>query len=951
MNWLKVLFFSCLFLSFSSWGNAAAGLPESGDQNQWCHGSAAWPQEKSDLPSDPSLIFGRLDNGFRYVLMKNQEPKGRVAIYLDVQSGSLVETDEQRGVAHFLEHMVFNGSAHFPPGALVDYFQSIGMSFGGDTNAHTSFDETVYHLLLPGASRQELEKGLLVMADYARGALLLDSEIDRERGVILSEKRARDSAEYRTHEATLAFTMRGSRIPERMPIGVLATLNKMDRAIMKSYYDAWYRPGMMTLVLVGDFDPVLAESLVKERFMQIRGEGAMPVCPQWSEVSHAGTDFFYQHEPEMGFTEVSIETVWNEQERNDSVAGQTREILESAAGRVLQHRLERLREKKDIPFTESETHAGVYLGRVGYGSISARTDPGKWQAALAVIEQELRQALEYGFTEAEIQRAQKEMLAELDAAVLTAGTRDSQKLAAHMVRKLNKNEVLMSPQQEKEIFAPIIQKIKAEDLRAALQGIWSHKARLIQVVGNTDLSGHDPRLQIQQVYEQVKARKVSPPITGADLVFPYLHLAADTSGARQEPLLDDQGERITFASGVVVNLKQTTFKENEVQLIANFGYGKLSEPHPGLALLAERVVGESGTGKLTRSEIERVLSGSTVKLDFKIGDTSFLWKGSAVSKDLELLFQLLQARLVDPAVREDAYTLAMQGFKQMYDQMTNDVSGVMQLSGESFLAGGNASFGLPPWSEFSRLKAEQIQAWMDSAVTSGGLEVSLVGDFDREQVRELAGKYLAPLAMGAPGEPAAGKIHFPAGQTLRLNAPSSIDKAMLVVAWPTADFWNIDRTRGLYLLTEVFADRLRKVIREKLGDTYSPQVMNQPSRAYAGYGVLRAQLIVDPARIESVSQEVVKVANDLWKSGVTMEELERARPPLLTSLKDMVRTNGYWLHSVLSLSSRHPQQLQWPTTILSGFESVTREQLSALAREYLDPARAAKVMVVPEKQK
>jgi zinc protease len=229
--------------------------------------------------------------------------------------------------------------------------------------------------------------------------------------------------------------------------------------------------------------------------------------------------------------------------------------------------------------------------------------------------------------------------------------------------------------------------------------------------------------------------------------------------------------------------------------------------------------------------------------------------------------------------------------------------------------------------------------------------VSLVGDFDREQVRELAGKYLAPLAMGAPGEPAAGKIHFPAGQTLRLNAPSSIDKAMLVVAWPTADFWNIDRTRGLYLLTEVFADRLRKVIREKLGDTYSPQVMNQPSRAYAGYGVLRAQLIVDPARIESVSQEVVKVANDLWKSGVTMEELERARPPLLTSLKDMVRTNGYWLHSVLSLSSRHPQQLQWPTTILSGFESVTREQLSALAREYLDPARAAKVMVVPEKQK
>jgi len=209
--------------------------------------------------------------------------------------------------------------------------------------------------------------------------------------------------------------------------------------------------------------------------------------------------------------------------------------------------------------------------------------------------------------------------------------------------------------------------------------------------------------------------------------------------------------------------------------------------------------------------------------------------------------------------------------------------------------------------------------------------------------------YLAPLPQREQGKAAVEKISFPAGQTLRLTAPSSIDKAMLVVAWPTADFWNIERTRGLYLLTEVFADRLRKVIREKLGATYSPQVINQPSRTYPEYGVLRTQLIVDPVQIEAVRKEVALVAEDLWKSGVTAEELVRARLPLLTSLKDMVRSNGYWLNSVLSLSSRHPQQLQWPATILSGFESITGDQVSALAREYLDPAKAASVMVVPGK--
>ncbi|MEK6201623.1 MAG: insulinase family protein, partial [Desulfobulbaceae bacterium] len=181
MKLINALFFLCLVVFFSQAG-LSGELPEDGSREQLCL-STAWPHEKSDLAPDPALVFGRLDNGFRYILLRNQEPKGRVGVYLNIQAGSLHETEEQRGIAHFLEHMVFNGSTHFPPGSLVEYFQSIGMSFGGDTNAHTGFDETVYHILLPGGSREELKKGLLVMSDYARGALLSETEIDRERGV------------------------------------------------------------------------------------------------------------------------------------------------------------------------------------------------------------------------------------------------------------------------------------------------------------------------------------------------------------------------------------------------------------------------------------------------------------------------------------------------------------------------------------------------------------------------------------------------------------------------------------------------------------------------------------------------------------------------------------------------------------------------------------------------
>ncbi|MBU1138038.1 MAG: insulinase family protein, partial [Proteobacteria bacterium] len=241
--------------------------------------STVWAHEKSDLQPDPSLVFGRLDNGLRYVLKKNQEPKNRVAIYLGIQAGSLNESDTERGYAHFLEHMLFNGSIHFPPGKLVEYFQSIGMSFGGDINAHTGFDETVFDVILPSGSKEDIEQGLLVLSDYARGALLLDEEVKRELGVILAEKRSRDSAGYRSQVKEIEFSMKGTLLPERMPIGIVETLEKTDHAAIKRFYDAWYRPENMVLVLVGDFEPDTARALVENRFAPLVGSGPVPTCP------------------------------------------------------------------------------------------------------------------------------------------------------------------------------------------------------------------------------------------------------------------------------------------------------------------------------------------------------------------------------------------------------------------------------------------------------------------------------------------------------------------------------------------------------------------------------------------------------------------------------------------------------------------------------------------------
>jgi zinc protease len=518
--------------------------------------SPDWPHEKSELQPDPSLHFGRLDNGFRYVLKKNQEPRDRVAISLNIQAGSLNETDEERGIAHFLEHMLFNGSTHFAPGELVDYFQSIGMSFGGDTNAHTSYDETVYDIILPKGTKKDIEEGLLVFSDYARGALLLEEEIDRERGVILAEKRSRDSAAYRAHVKEMEFSMRGTMIPERMPIGILATLNKADHVLMKRFYDAWYRPENMVLVMVGDFDPKEVAPLIKKQFAGLTGAGPIPPCPEFGRLEHDANhpEFYYHHEAEMGVTETGIETLWNVKPKNDSFALQVEQLTGYVASRILQHRLDDLARKSDTPFTSARSYYGTFLDRIAYGGLGAKSDPLKWQESLILLDNTLRQALEFGFTEEELQRVQKELLADLESASLTANSRNSKKLTSTIIQSINNNRVLQSPEQEQLLFGPVLQKMKLADVERSFQKIWDHQSRLVTLNGNALLAEKDPLVRLESVYSSAAEKKMQPYSQEILQDFPYLQLKNKQPYTSYEELPEIEGKRFVYPNGVTLNL-------------------------------------------------------------------------------------------------------------------------------------------------------------------------------------------------------------------------------------------------------------------------------------------------------------------------------------------------------------------------------------------------------------
>ena len=364
--------------------------------------------------------------------------------------------------------------------------------------------------------------------------------------------------------------------------------------------------------------------------------------------------------------------------------------------------------------------------------------------------------------------------------------------------------------------------------------------------------------------------------------------------------------------------------------------------------MSEATVNESGLGELDTDELERALAGTSTTVDFSIREGYFNYFAKSVSGEMELLFQLLYAHLADPGFRDDALRLARERLRQRYQSLSRSIDGMLQIEGVKILAGGDSRFGIPPFEKIQAIDLNDIRNWIAPLLASAPLELSIVGDFDENEVIALARRYLGALPnrnSRRTGSPRTDLPHLPTGTIQRIDVDTQIPNAMVVVAWPTSDFWDIRRTRRLSVLADVFSERLRERIREKLGVSYSPYAFNQASRAYTGYGTFQAHVNVAPDQIDTVTAEVKAIATDLAQNGVTDDELIRALDPVLTSIKEYRRTNGYWLNSVMTGSQRATQQFAWARSFIEDYRAITKEELATLAAAYLTGDRAAIVII------
>ncbi len=939
----------CLMVVESAWsGGCRPQWPDFVPENDF-------PQAYSDLEPDPAVVWGQFENGFRYVLLENQRPEKRVHVHLMVEAGSFHEKASQRGLAHFLEHLLFCGTEHFPPGELIKYFQDIGMRFGNDANARTGFFRTVYDLHLPSGDRESLQKGLLVMQDYARGALIPEAEVDRERAVILAEKRTRDSVGYRTYKAALNFELAGARVTERLPIGLEKVIKEAGSDDLRLFYDTWYRPERLILVMVGDFDTAVAEKLLAEKFSGLAPRAPAQPVPDFGQVRHQGLSAFYHYEEEAGDTEVVLETIRQEPRPHDSLERVQQELIRNLAYRIVNYRLDALEESRQPPFLSASSGAGRVFREIVYSSISASCVPENWSQALEGIEQTLRQALLHGFTAAEVARVKKEVLASLDRAVKQAATRESGFLAAQLQGCLARDRVFQSPAQDRQLLAPVVEAVTPEQLHQALRTSWPEENRLILVTGKvaiTEKTGR-PEERILSVYKRSQEEAVSPPEEAEALQFPYLPAPPPGEIVNRDYLKEIGVGRVTFASQVRLNYKKTDFKANQVIARVVFGAGESAEPsdQPALCELGTAVVNQSGFGKMKKEDVNRALAGKKAGIRFSVSPENFILKGQCASDELELLFQLFYTFFMDFGCRQEAYQQSLERFEQHYEELQHTISGAMTLEGYRFLAGGDTRIGMPAgYDRFSAVSLADIRDWVYQAVSQSVPEISVVGDFDEKSLIQAAAAYFGQKLfppVPAPPSPERAGPDFPEGESCRLVVPTEIKKGLVDVCWPTDDFWDIHQTRRFSVLSDVITERMRQGIREEAGHSYSQYAYNDPSRAYPEYGVFHAVARIAPEAAEEVTSRIRAIIADIAENGVTAAELRRAKDPILTHIRQRVETNGYWLNSVLSGSTAHPEMLDWCRTFLSDYQAITVEEMNRLARRYFHNAESARVVIVP----
>jgi zinc protease len=914
-------------------------------------GQQAALDPRTPLPVDSAVTVGALPNGLRYYIRENPEPQERAELRLVIRAGSVLEDEEQLGLAHFVEHMAFNGTEHFEKQELIDYLEGIGMRFGPDLNAYTSFDETVYMLMVPTDSAELLATAFQILEDWAHGQVFDHEEIDKERGVIVEEWRLGRGAGARIRDQQLPVLFQGSRYAERLPIGSPEIIESFDYETLKRFYRDWYRPDLMAVVAVGDFETATIEELVHQHFAGIPMPDIAPERPVYPVPDHDETLFAIATDPEATFNSVAV--YWKQPAREAVTLGAYRQsIVEALYNRMLNFRLFELTQEADPPFIGASSSQGRFIGSKEVYVLGAGVQENGHERGLEVLLTEAQRVARHGFTETELEREKRELLRFLQQAYDEREKTQSSAYASEYVRSFLYHEPIPGIAFEFGAHQRLLPSIQLEETDRLAREWITDANRVILVDGpekeGAEVPGEADLLAVFAAVESAGIEAYIDMATEAPLV-PVIPEPAEIVEIEETEEIGVQ--RWTLANGVRVFLKPTDFKDDEILFNgwSPGGTSLASDRDYVAAMTASTVVTLGGIGEFSLVDLQKKLAGTAVRVSPSIGSLFETIGGSASPSDVETMFELIYLYFTAP--RRDA--AAFQSIRSRMQAFLANRDANPQAAFSDTLSTTLTQHHFrrrPPSIELYNEMNMDVshEFYRDRFADAGDFFFVFVGNFDPDSLKPLIQTYIGGLPSTGREETWRDEgITYPTGVIQKSVYKGIEPRSQTRIVFTGPFDWTRESRYAMRALGSVLRIRLREVLREDMGGTYGVNASGSGSRDPVPDYQFSISFGTAPERLEEMVDAVFLQIDSLQTVGPSQEDIDKVKEMQRREYETDLRENSFWLGQLVA-AERYGVDPRNIVTYEEMIDGLTAEIVRAAANMYLRTDNYVQVTLYPE---
>jgi zinc protease len=903
------------------------------------------------LPIDPKVKIGKLDNGLTYYIRENGKPENRAEMQILIKAGSIQETDAQAGLAHFTEHMCFNGTKNFPKDSLVSFLEATGMRFGADVNANTGFVRTYYMLTIPMDKPELLDQGFQVLEDWLHNVSFDEEEIEKERGVIMEEWRLYRGANERVQREHFPKLLYGSKYAERLPIGDTAVIKNAPREEFLRYYNTWYRPNISAVIVVGDFDAAKMEKKIKAHFADVKNPKDAPELVDYEIKTNEKPLVSIATDKELTYPMVQI---YFKQDKKDN-AGTYEAYLTGIKNRLFSTMLsERLNEKTreaEPPYLFAQAALTSFIANkdafmmigVPKGDILNTTE---------ILLDEAYRVKQHGFTEPELQRAKDQLMAFIESAHAEKDKTESVAYAMEYYRHFIEEEGMPGIDYELKLYQEFIPQITLEDVNSMIDGLIRQKDLVITVSDKEGEGTNTPNEeQLLALFETVKNKELEP-YTEADLSKPLLAEIPAPGEIVSEESMDDIGmKKIELSNGVKVLMKKTDFKNDEVLMRAYSpgGNSLASKDNYITAANAASIISECGVGDFSATNLDKKLAGKVLRVSPYIGELTEGFSGMTSPDDMETFFQLIYLYFTSPR-------MDFESFESYVNKTVESIKNAQSDPNNAFRDTINAVLGNYHYRSMP-LTIEQAQNmdikeafnfYNDRFGDASDFTFIFVGNYDEAKLKEFAKTYLASLPAKDRNESwkDVGR-RYPKGKIQKIVKKGIEYKSSIRIAIPGDFDYTPENRFKLNAMTEVLNIRLREVIREDKGGVYGIGSRGFPSKYPYGDYVIQVFFGTNPDRVEELTNTVYEVMDEVMNGEFDNSYVDKVKEILSREYETNLKENRFWLNSLYT-KTYYGEPCSSILKYDEKVDEINKEMIVEAAKKYLDRTNLVEVFLYPE---